>query len=1237
MRKIATLCLTAILLAGLFHAPAPRALAAGTTAVGLTMADKVQALKKAGIMTGDSQGRIQLDEPVSREQFAMVLYRLWRLQMAAGSSYSDVPTARWSAPFIESVTKAGLMKGVQNGKFAPNQKLTVEQLASAIVRPLDADGTQAAGSSPAVKGTVSTWAKADVAEAIARGLLLSQADYKRTALRQDLVDASYAFYQQYYTPTAVSVVQITGTDRVSVKFTDGVTQEYTLSKPLSYDKTVPVHVRYQGKPFIIPVTLQTGQGTGTSTGEGSPTNGTSTGSGSATGSTAGGSGTIGGTGGTGGSTSGSGSQGTQTGNNGSSAGSGTDNKATGIYFDSVEAVANSQIRIRLFQPVSTLQNASFRIQDVYGNELAIRSTRLTDDGATVWITTDEQAPGRMYLVMSGDEALSFTAAALDKIKPEILAAVVNPNATILITFNEYIDPVTAANPTNYSIRGAQVYKSELNPDGKSVTLSVTGLVRNVTYVLTVQNVADLSGNVMLTRANLTLVGIVDTVKPTLLSIVNNVDGSLTLTFSEPLKRETVQPGSFMADQGLSFTSALLQKDNVTVTLQTTKQTTGKLYNMTILGVTDLNGNPLDKESYQFGGAVDIDKPKVVSVYTYQASGLRVVFNEKVTRETAENVTNYKLDQGLQVTKALLDKDGLTVNLVTGKQSLGSIYHAEISGVNDLSGNIMDIAANLPFAGRVDNDPPKVVTVIGGANLIAITFDEKVNKASAEDLSHYELDSSAGTISQAFYNDTLRMVTLRTSSLSFGKQYTLRLKGVSDTEGNAMKETTQTFIGGAMSPLVLLSAQSVTGSSIELLFDQELNAADIAAMKVEVSAQLSDPALRVPLAGTVMAEADKKRVLVKFAGISGTASTTLFRQGYLYNAKVTGPSGLLTQGDANIKAFAGTYAVTRPPYIREVREGDNSTLTVTFSEPVKNIRYSSFSIVGDNGAAIPLVGDSVNGSDQPFTTVQLYMGTETAAGRVYSLYVLPGMTDATGSVAAQAAEPVAGSKTSATDPIKFAGTHSTNLAPYMQYAAASDTRNFTIYFSEPVITAAANFTLTNLADMTSVALSPSSGAAVFTPSQDRMQLKVRLTGSTLLQEGKVYKLTYNKSVGGITDLQGKVYDPTAGKNEIVMAGTGQQSERPYITDVYVSGNQMIVVWNEAISGFSGAGMLDITLDGKPVTPLSAVLTGTEIHLTIPELPPGKTGTVRVNASGAASIIDDNGQAPDTARSVIYATR
>lgn len=181
----------------------------------LTAEEKFQALVESGIFTGFEDGTSRLDENMTRAQFAAVIARMLDLEANASASsvFSDLVGAEWAAGYIGAAVEAGILEGMGNGTFAPSANVTVEQLATIMVRALDLEVDENA----TVEGT-SDWAQGYVAAAVAAGLISESADYTGPAKRELLVETSYTANDVVNVP-AVLEVEATATGAASVDVT----------------------------------------------------------------------------------------------------------------------------------------------------------------------------------------------------------------------------------------------------------------------------------------------------------------------------------------------------------------------------------------------------------------------------------------------------------------------------------------------------------------------------------------------------------------------------------------------------------------------------------------------------------------------------------------------------------------------------------------------------------------------------------------------------------------------------------------------------------------------------------------------------------------------------------------------------------------------------------------------------------------------------------------------------------
>lgn len=86
----------------------------------------------AGLMQGDPSGQFRPDDPVSRAEVAVIIFRLLKLAPAT-ASFSDV-TGHWAAPYVGAINQAGIMLGYPGGTFQPDQQTTRAEFVTIVNR-----------------------------------------------------------------------------------------------------------------------------------------------------------------------------------------------------------------------------------------------------------------------------------------------------------------------------------------------------------------------------------------------------------------------------------------------------------------------------------------------------------------------------------------------------------------------------------------------------------------------------------------------------------------------------------------------------------------------------------------------------------------------------------------------------------------------------------------------------------------------------------------------------------------------------------------------------------------------------------------------------------------------------------------------------------------------------------------------------------------------------------------------
>lgn len=129
MKRVLSLVLALALVLGSI----PAGFAADTQTAG-------EILKGYGVLSGDANGNLNETQTIDRATMYTVLIKLLGKDAEAKaytvpSTFSDDDT-NWAANYIAYAEKEGLTKGIGNGLFSPNGKVTLQQMATIMLRAL---------------------------------------------------------------------------------------------------------------------------------------------------------------------------------------------------------------------------------------------------------------------------------------------------------------------------------------------------------------------------------------------------------------------------------------------------------------------------------------------------------------------------------------------------------------------------------------------------------------------------------------------------------------------------------------------------------------------------------------------------------------------------------------------------------------------------------------------------------------------------------------------------------------------------------------------------------------------------------------------------------------------------------------------------------------------------------------------------------------------------------------------
>ncbi len=133
------------------------------TAAGTTFPDiryhankaAIEALAARGIISGMGDGTFGPNNEMTRAQFATITVRALGLTPNANGTFSDVKASAWYAPYIGTANTYGIVAGVGGGKFNPEGTITRQEAAAMVARAAKLCGMDTARSSAAIRDTLS--------------------------------------------------------------------------------------------------------------------------------------------------------------------------------------------------------------------------------------------------------------------------------------------------------------------------------------------------------------------------------------------------------------------------------------------------------------------------------------------------------------------------------------------------------------------------------------------------------------------------------------------------------------------------------------------------------------------------------------------------------------------------------------------------------------------------------------------------------------------------------------------------------------------------------------------------------------------------------------------------------------------------------------------------------------------------------------------------------------------------
>jgi len=93
-----------------------------------------------GAITGYTDGSFKPDNKITRAEFVKILSGMLSLPDGSGEKFSDVPSDKWFFPYVYAASSYGIINGISEDRFGPDEMITREDASVIIYRALSKKG-----------------------------------------------------------------------------------------------------------------------------------------------------------------------------------------------------------------------------------------------------------------------------------------------------------------------------------------------------------------------------------------------------------------------------------------------------------------------------------------------------------------------------------------------------------------------------------------------------------------------------------------------------------------------------------------------------------------------------------------------------------------------------------------------------------------------------------------------------------------------------------------------------------------------------------------------------------------------------------------------------------------------------------------------------------------------------------------------------------------------------------------
>ncbi|NQT26838.1 Ig-like domain-containing protein, partial [candidate division KSB1 bacterium] len=450
---------------------------------------------------------------------------------------------------------------------------------------------------------------------------------------------------------------------------------------------------------------------------------------------------------------------------------------------------------------SAEEKSNYMISGIYG-EINIVNALLTNTYRNVYLQTDEHVLGDYVVAVQNVKAAGSDITVPpttqkqyfydepDTEAPIVVSAVLQSDRTLLVKYSEAIEKVSAENDSNYRVNNNIEIENIFQTTAEDEVIIETTNHAPGTFTLTISNVRDASENQNPIQAYSQIQytwNPNDTIAPELLSANLIFNNNLELKFSEAITSSMAKNIlNYQIDPPVNILSAMLSDDLSTVWLVTEIHPPG-FYAITVQNIEDraLPPNPINSQNQAVYNWAPPDTlpPELITVDLRTPMSLKLIFDESLSRQSAESITNYSVTPFIEITEAVLAANLTTVYLETSSHQPIVEYTVTARNLKDRAPvpNALQGPLSQTYSWiSPDTSGPRITEAkLQGSTVLEILYSEKVEKTSAESRENYMIDPGVEILNAVLDTSSMLKVFLETTNHMPGIPYAVTARNVKD--------------------------------------------------------------------------------------------------------------------------------------------------------------------------------------------------------------------------------------------------------------------------------------------------------------------------------------------------------------------------------------------------------------------------------------------------------------------------